>query len=155
MDICIKNGNVQLMEKSVITVKDQIILLKCARRKIHAVGENFGSSDTETEYDQYFVQSMECTSDKEKKCEKKLEVKMDPGAQVSVLPHKVYNRLSRSLLDHKVQPVLGLQTCLEPKLIKQMYTVSSGIDNDDPNKLLKDYKVFEDLGCRPDEYNIS
>ena len=173
----------------------------CKRQKIYAVGENYESSDTDTEYDQYFVQSVECTSDKEKDwkivveiCGKKLEMKLDTGAQVNVLPYKIYNRLSRNILkksrvklvsysghklntlgkatllvgtkdafspvefqivDHKVQPVLGLQTCLDLKLIKRMYTVNSDIDTDDPNKLLKDYKdVFEGLGCLPGEYNI-
>ena len=88
---------------------------------------------------------------------KKLEMKLDTGAQVNVLPLKVYTRLSRSplirsrdklisysghklnttgkatllvgikdkfspvefqVVDHKAQPVLGLQSCLELQLIK-------------------------------------
>ena len=174
----------------------------CKRQKIHAVGENYESSDNDTEYDQYFVQSVECTSDKEKDwkivveiCAKKLEMKLDTGAQVNVLPYKLYNRLSRSplkksrvklvfysghklntlgkatllvgtkdafspvpefqIVNHKVQPALGLHTCLDLKLIKRTYTVNSDIDTDDPNKLLKDYKdVFEGLDCLPGEYNI-
>ena len=63
------------------------------------------------------------------------------------------------IVDHKVhvQLVLGLQTCLDLKLIKRMYryTVNSDIDNDDPNKLPKDYRdVFIGLGCLPGNYNI-
>ena len=98
-----RSGNVQLMEKSVITVKDQIILLKCAKEK-NACCEN-SEGRTLTEYDQYFVQSVECTSDKENDwnivieiCGKNLEIKLDTGAQVNVQPYKLYNRLIWSLL---------------------------------------------------------
>ena len=60
-----KSGNVQLMGKSVIAIKDHFVKM-FKRQKIHAVGDNYESSGTDTEYDQYFVQSIECTSDKVK-----------------------------------------------------------------------------------------
>ena len=122
--------------------------------------------------------------------DKKLEMKLDTGSQVNVLPIKIYNKLSSSplrksrcrlisysghklntigkatllvgtrekftpvefqVVDHKSQPVLGLQTCLDLQLIKRMYTVNT----EDPNHLLNEYKdVFEGLGCLPGDYNI-
>ena len=38
----------------------------CKRQKIRAVGKNYESLDTDSEYYQYFIQSVECTSNKEK-----------------------------------------------------------------------------------------
>lgn len=169
----------------------------CKRQKVHSVDDNNQESDTDSDCDQYFVQTVESNSSHEKDWKivveisgKKLEMKLDTGAQVNVLPLGVYKRLSSSQLkksrvklisysghklnsmgkaillvgtknkfspvefqvvDHKAQPVLGLQTCLDLQLIKRMYTVNT----EDPKQLLAEYSdVFEGLGCLPGEYNI-
>ena len=170
----------------------------CRRQKVHAVdGNNQDSEDSDVDYDQYFVEAVENSSNHDRDWKivveingKKLEMKLDTGAQVNVLPLKVYTRLSRSplkrsrdklisysghklntigkatllvgtkdkfspvefqVVDHKAQPVLGLQSCLELQLIKRMYTVNT----EDPNQLLHEYSdVFQGLGCLPGEYNI-
>ena len=91
-----KSGYVQLVEKCNNCQRSNHFAKMCKRQKIHAVAENFESSGTVTEYDQYFVQSVECIFDKGKYwkivvefCGKKLEMKLDTRAQVNVLPYKV------------------------------------------------------------------
>ena len=169
----------------------------CKRQKVHALDGTNQNDDSDWEYEQYFVKSIENDLTQEKDWKivveisgKKLEMKLDTGSQVNVLPFKIYNRLSSSplrksrcrlisysghklntigkatllvgtrekftpvefqVVDHKSQPVLGLQTCLDLQLIKRMYTVNT----EDPNQLLNEYKdVFEGLGCLPGDYNI-
>ena len=150
----------------------------CKRQKAHALDGTNQNDDSDWEYEQYFVESIEndLTQVKDWKIVveisgKKLEMKLNTGSQVNVLPVKVYNRLNSSplrksrcrltsysghllntigkatllvgtrekftpvefqVVDHKSQPVLGLQTCLDLQLIERMYTVNT----EDPNQLL-------------------
>ena len=165
---------------------------------MHALdGNNQNGEDSDSDYEQYFVESVENNSTHEEDwkivveiCGKRLKIKLDTGAQVNVLPVKVHTRPSNSpwtksrvkllpysghkvntitkatllvgakekffpvefqMADHKAEPVLGLQTCLDLQLIKMMHTANT----EDPNQLLNEYSdVFEGLGCLPGDYNI-
>ena len=77
----------------------------CKRQKVHALDGNNQNDDSGWEYEQYFVESIENDLTQEKDWKivveisgKKLEMKLDTGSQVNVLPIKVYNRLSSSPL---------------------------------------------------------
>ena len=165
---------------------------------MHALdGNNQNGEDSDLDYEQYFVESVENNTTHEQDSKivveisgKRLKIKLDTGAQVNVLPVKVHSRPSNSPLtksrvklvsysghkldtiakatllvgakekffpvefqvaDHKAEPVLGLQTCLDLQLIKRIYTANT----EDPNQLLNEYSdVFEGLGCFPGDYNI-
>ena len=76
----------------------------CKKQQVHALDGN-NQNDSDSEYEQYFVESLENSSSHEKDWKivvdingKKLEMKLDTGSQVNVLPIKIYNRLSNSTL---------------------------------------------------------
>ena len=72
-------------------------------------------------------------------------------ATILVGTREKFTPVDFQVVDHKSQPILGLQTCLDLQLIKRMYTVNPK----DPNQLLNEYKdVFEGLGCLHGDYNI-